>query len=257
MIKRSFMLSSIERPFPELMVAAFESVPLGIVVTDAKGNFVFANTKFYDLIEGTTAADTGKNWIKAVIASDRPRVFGLWYKFLADEERFLSEFRFKEISGGYRWVLGRAQRFTHDGFEGITVALGNISILKLDDGLLTIPVAPAANSESLMMWMYDVALDLVHFTPTWFELTGWESKNGTMSFADSTELVHPDDMITVLEARKAHFLGKLTRYEVNYRLRKKNGEYMWVHSVGHVHEFDADGKPLIASGFHQLILPPE
>ncbi|MCF8160435.1 MAG: EAL domain-containing protein [Polaromonas sp.] len=67
---------------------------------------------------------------------------------------------------------------------------------------------------------------------------GWESR------------IHPDDRQAVLTSNADYIAGKALRYEVEYRLRCKDGSYKWILSRGMIVSRDPNGKPLRTIGTH-------
>jgi len=64
------------------------------------------------------------------------------------------------------------------------------------------------------------------------------------------KLLHPFDAERVNRALQIHLKGHSPLYEVEYRIRTKNGRWRWIQSRGSVVEWDAQGKPLQISGTH-------
>jgi diguanylate cyclase (GGDEF)-like protein/PAS domain S-box-containing protein len=56
--------------------------------------------------------------------------------------------------------------------------------------------------------------------------------------------LHPDDLTPTIDAYKAYISGKTEEYRVEFRQRKKDGEWIWILSVGAIVEFDLSGAPL-------------
>jgi len=63
-----------------------------------------------------------------------------------------------------------------------------------------------------------------------------------------TERVHPDDVSSLLDRRRAHIEGHADVIESEHRVRDSNGEWVWRLSRGQIVERDADGKPLRVCG---------
>ncbi len=51
-------------------------------------------------------------------------------------------------------------------------------------------------------------------------------------YEDFTSLVHPDDYKKVMNALREHLNGKKKKYDVEYRIKTKSGNYKWFHDVG-------------------------
>ena len=71
---------------------------------------------------------------------------------------------------------------------------------------------------------------------------------GEVGFQFFTDKLHPDDYEPVMQNMRDHLMGKTKAYEVEYRIRHKNGHYLWYYDRGTVTKRDQDGKPLILQG---------
>jgi PAS domain S-box-containing protein len=94
-----------------------------------------------------------------------------------------------------------------------------------------------ANTAPVMIWMSDVDKLCTYFNQRWLEFTGRaleaEMGNGW------AEGVHHKDLERVFGTVATAF-GERKSYEVEYRLRRHDGEYRWVLGSG-VPRFNADG----------------
>lgn len=66
-------------------------------------------------------------------------------------------------------------------------------------------------------------------------------------------MIHPDDFYKVTAALEDHFLGRSPHYEIDYRLRRRDGRWIWVHDCGEVMARDEGGRPLRMVGITQEI----
>ena len=76
-----------------------------------------------------------------------------------------------------------------------------------------------------------------YFNQPWLEFTGRPLEAGLGN--GWTEVVHPDDRSTLLDTYMQVF-DRRGRFEMEYRLRRHDGEYRWVSNVG-VPRFNPDG----------------
>jgi PAS domain S-box-containing protein len=67
-------------------------------------------------------------------------------------------------------------------------------------------------------------------------------------YTDFTDLLHPDDYERTMQAMRDHLEGKKAKYEVEYRIRTKSGDWKWYYDVGGITERDEDGRPLRVTG---------
>ncbi len=59
-------------------------------------------------------------------------------------------------------------------------------------------------------------------------------------YSDFTTLLHPADYEPTMEAFRQHITGKKQLYECDYRIRHKNGEYLWFRDIGKISSKNGD-----------------
>ncbi|MBC7916245.1 MAG: PAS domain-containing protein [Rhodoferax sp.] len=76
------------------------------------------------------------------------------------------------------------------------------------------------------------------------EIVGDGPEDPVDTFATWSERVHPDDRPAARALRDAHERGETPSLIVEYRIRHKQGHWVWVHSRGRVTQRREDGTPL-------------
>jgi len=99
------------------------------------------------------------------------------------------------------------------------------------------------------LWVWDLQSNKVYFSPEWKRQLGYEDHELRSRFGEFEERLHPQDRNSTLAALKAYLEGRRPNYEVEFRLRHKDGSYRWIFSHAFLHT-DADGKPYRVSGCH-------
>ncbi|TGU93920.1 PAS domain S-box protein, partial [Mesorhizobium sp. M8A.F.Ca.ET.173.01.1.1] len=61
-------------------------------------------------------------------------------------------------------------------------------------------------------------------------------------------MIHPDDRAAVAEADRAHLDGKTEFFEAEFRMRHKDGHWIWILNRGKAIERDAEGRLIRAIG---------
>lgn len=97
-------------------------------------------------------------------------------------------------------------------------------------------------------WEMDVTNGTVDFAPIKAEMLGYPPED-FKHYQDFTNLIHPDDYEQAMEAMRAHLYGKKDRYETEYRIRAKNGDYVWYYDIGGVNTFQQTGGMKSITGF--------
>jgi PAS domain S-box-containing protein len=75
-------------------------------------------------------------------------------------------------------------------------------------------------------------------------MLGYEPDELSSSQQEWEKRVHPEDKPSIFEAIKAHVDGKTPSIEIEYRLKTKSGDYIWVLGRGKVIAYGDDGSPL-------------
>ncbi len=84
----------------------------------------------------------------------------------------------------------------------------------------------------------------------WYTMLGYDPGEVASDEQGWRALLHPDDSERVLAAQAEHLQGRSAAYEAAYRLRHKDGHWVWVLDRGRVVERDAGGQPLRMVGTH-------
>ncbi|MFW5737547.1 MAG: PAS domain S-box protein [Spirochaetota bacterium] len=103
-------------------------------------------------------------------------------------------------------------------------------------------------------WEWNVRTGETRFNETWAELAGYELEElEPVSIATWLDLLHPDDGAVSEAALDRHFRGETDYYDVEVRIRHRNGTWVWAHDRGKVTTWNADGTPEWMFGTHSDI----
>ncbi|MFO1192470.1 MAG: ATP-binding protein [Rhodoferax sp.] len=114
-------------------------------------------------------------------------------------------------------------------------------------------LAFALNEASDGLWDWNVLTDEVYFSPQLKRMLGYGPDEMPPVLETWTRNLHPEDAPQVLASLQDHLQGRRLRYEAEFRLRNRNGAYLWVHDRGRVCERAADGSPTRVVGMVQDI----
>ncbi|QEY75749.1 sensor domain-containing diguanylate cyclase [Pseudomonas denitrificans (nom. rej.)] len=127
-------------------------------------------------------------------------------------------------------------------------------VLELGEALLDRARMPQKESERRMalavdgsgtgIWDRHVPTGEIHYSSAWKSLLGYAEDEIGSRIEDAYTRLHPDDLEYVQNTMRDHFEGRTEAYEVEHRLRHKDGHYLWVCSRGKVVERDAAGNAL-------------
>lgn len=100
-------------------------------------------------------------------------------------------------------------------------------------------------ASDLAMWDWDARSGEAVCDPRWAEMLGYRLEEVPRPAVLWDALTHPDDCAAVQRAWQAHVVERRTpHYQIEHRLRAKDGDYRWVLTRGKVVERDGDGTAL-------------
>jgi PAS domain S-box-containing protein len=99
----------------------------------------------------------------------------------------------------------------------------------------------AIQGMSVGVWDWNIADDTLYWSDRFKEMLGLPS-DFVSAYNDFESRLHPDDRDRTTAAAFAHVERK-EPYDVEYRLRKADGDYVWIHAMGQA-AWDSAGKPL-------------
>jgi len=97
------------------------------------------------------------------------------------------------------------------------------------------------------IWTWNVLTNENYWSPAFYELLGFRPFEVIASYEEWESRINPNDKSRALDSLRAH-LNKEGKYDVDFRLRCKNGEYRWFRVKGQA-EFDKQGQPVHMAGY--------
>lgn len=99
----------------------------------------------------------------------------------------------------------------------------------------------AVSAASIGFWSWDFATDAIYLSATWKAQIGYEDYELSNVRITWEERLHPDDRRRVLASITKAVEGTAQGFDLDYRLRHKNGTYRWILSRGAIAR-DDEGK---------------
>jgi PAS domain S-box-containing protein len=91
------------------------------------------------------------------------------------------------------------------------------------------------------LWDWDMVGNTVYFSPLWKSMIGYEDHEIENDFSGWRNLWHPEDTARIEKALNDHLEERTPIYEIEHRLRHKDGSWRWILTRGDIHK-DAAGK---------------
>jgi len=225
--------------------AAYLHAPVALCIIARDMVCMAANESLAQIVGRPIAAIIGQP-VEAFIPGSSERVVRAFAKVDAGETVANYEFAMPRTGKTYLIVVTPHHDGT-GGIIGLSVAMLDISERKRIARMLLEAeqrASYALESAGQWIWEMNVPDNTVWRSPGWKTHLGFASDEKVVE--DESEawgIVHPDDRRDI--QRRFHRIidGQTRSFDATYRVRHKNGHWLWILSRGKIVEQDADGKP--------------
>ena len=211
-----------------------DHAPVMIWVREPDGRCSFLSRSWYELTGQTPEIALGTGWLDAVSPIDRTFVQAIYRSASERREPFRTEYRLRAGDGDFRWVIDAATpRFADDGtFHGYIGSVIDITERKRTEVALQESEARfrrMADSAPVLIWVSDVEKQCTWFNQPWLDFVGRSMAReigiGWM------ENVHPADVEHCVRTYADAFDTRQS-FAMEFRLRRRDGEYRWLLDQG-------------------------
>ena len=143
-------------------------------------------------------------------------------------------------SNGWMWVRGEAEFDETGKIKGLWGAAQDITERK--------HVESALEMGDMSWWEWDYEHNIVRTGKAKYTILGYTPDEIGQGFEAWTKLIHPDDFGLAMTAMKEYLEGKKENYFVEYRIKHKNGNYLWFRDKGGAIIRTENGKPKLLVG---------
>ncbi|MFP4255906.1 MAG: PAS domain S-box protein, partial [Desulfobacterales bacterium] len=102
------------------------------------------------------------------------------------------------------------------------------------------------------IWDWRIDTNSVYFSPRWYTMLGYEPYELPPNFETWRGLLHPDDLPEAEQVVYRH-LSSAEPFEIEFRMKAKDGGFKWIFARGKTVEKDAQGNALRMLGTHMDI----
>jgi len=233
-------------------VAAMDATVEGLAVLDG-GFYVYMNPAHAEMYGYTVEELIGKSWRVLYDDAEACRLEQLAFPALAAHKHWEGETKGRRKDGS-----------SICGDISLTITpLGNLVCACRDNTLAHQQNDALRKSEeqlSLVLgatndgfWDWTIPEGRLSYSRRWLEMLGYGEGELAGTVGTRFELVHAEDRVRVEEETRAFLEGRLGFLDSEYRLRRKDGEWLWVHERGKVVKRSSIGSPMRAVGTHSDI----
>lgn len=213
----------------------------------------YFNKVWLDFTGRSVDQEVGKGWMEGIHPEDFQRCLDAYTAAFSARQGFTMEYRLRRFDGEYRWLINQGvPRFDEQGiFVGYIGSCVDITERKLAEQARNeseVRLQMALSGADMATWDWDIQSGALIFNSRWAQIQGCTPDELLPRIEAWEKRVFPDDLSAVRELLDSHFKGETPVHAVEYRVRHKDGHWVWVYSQGKVVEWDGMGNPLRAMG---------
>ncbi|SES69168.1 PAS domain S-box protein [Oceanicella actignis] len=235
----------------DLLRDAIETLPHAFLLTDAEDRLVMWNKAYArmncgvaDLIRPGVPQE---ELVRAAIER------GLLGGPDSDPERFVRKLRERNAQDEYRSEIELLDGTVLRIFERRVPGGGRVS-LRMD---VTETVraqrrlAQVIEGARVGTWLWDIRSGENIINDRWAQMLGYQvDELRPVTFETWRRLTHPDDLHAAMARLRRCIDGETDAFEAQFRMRHKDGRWIWIEARGRVLQREADGSPRLMSGVH-------
>lgn len=228
---------------------------VGLAISTLDKNWVKVNPKLCRMLNYTEEELTKLKWTQVTFHEDVDKDITQYNRMLAGEiEQYEMDKRFIAKDGSIVYTRQTISCQRVDGKVEFSIGsfLDNTKQKQIEKELRDSKqqFELVLNSSDLGLWDWDIKADVVHRNSRCSELLGC----GELELANDYRLwinaIYQQDRMDVLHAMDVHLRGDTEQYKIEYRLKTRGGETLWIQDLGKVAERDSTGEPIRICGIH-------
>ena len=198
------------------------------------GSVDFFNQHYLDFIGFTAEQASGWGWTAAVHPDDLNELAATWERIRASEAAGEAEARLRRYDGAYRWFLIRANPLVDEtgtivNWYGVNTDIEDQKSAEEALRKSERHFRLLAETIPALVWRGTPEGELDYLNQRAVEYLGYTAQS--LAGGRWLELVHPDHRDATVR-RWLHSASTGSSYEDVYQLRRADGEYRWIQSVG-------------------------
>ncbi len=209
---------------------AYDLIPVMVGVSHQDAQCIFLNKKWYEYTGLAPETSLGDGWLKTLHPDDMEPYLSSYKNAWETGTPLNFEARLRDTSGNYIWHRNTGEP-QYEGSGNLTAYISSwVDIHQSKESEETVFRGRdyyKVYSEAMpaMAFISDEAGNIIYYNKRWCEFTG--ISDGTEGWGWVERAIHhPDDLQKTLDLWN-HSLNTGEPYEIEYRLRRYDGEYIW------------------------------
>lgn len=241
----------------EYFETLLKQLPDGVLLTDPKGLILRANRSFYSMF-GYSKDDLNGKYIQELMPDSviQKEITSNFEKLAQGKLGKVEASRKRKDGSSIDVMIHGGPIMDGEKMEAVFIIYMNITARKeMERSLIKsqerFSLAMDATEDGL--WDWDLRTDNVYYSPKYEIMLGYTPGEINSRIESWVDLIHPEDRDKVLDTNHFHIDGSPAGFQIEYRMKRKDGGWQWVQGRGKVVERDKDGSPLRMIGTHRDI----
>lgn len=111
----------------------------------------------------------------------------------------------------------------------------------------------ALSASELGLWDWKLDTNEVYYSSIWFSMLGYGKDDLPQELETWSSLLHPEDKESTIDRVNQAIKKRKSSFEIEFRLKHKNGSYQWIRSIGKAVRWDKEGNTTRLTGVHENI----
>lgn len=225
-----------------------------VFVKDDQSRLLLVNDSFCEIFDLSRDKIIGKTLAEDVPDEERESFLKIDKQVLSDGIENINEESLTVRGGQTRIISTKKSRFIDSNGDKFLIGIirdisdrkqAEIALQESEDKLSKTLIA--ANDGT---WDWNLITNKVYFDPRYYEIAGYVADEFPHEFEEFQKRIHPDDVENIMDQVQQHLEGKTARFDVEFRFKKKSGDWIWLMGRGLIVERDKNNKPLRFIGTH-------
>ena len=219
----------------ERLRLAVSAAALGVWSWDIPRGRVRLSERLWRMLpEPSTTEVTYEDFLALVHPEDRAQLDATVQQAIRTRKDYAFDYRIPQQDGTVRWIASRGscaydQAGMPLGMTGVTQDITDHKRSELALRESEQRFRRMADASHMMVWMSGLGKGCTYFNQSWLDFTG---RRMEQEAGDGwTEGVHPEDLERAVQTYSRMFDARKP-FELEYRLRRFDGEYRWIFDVG-------------------------
>jgi|GEM_PF-3471641 len=111
-------------------------------------------------------------------------------------------------------------------------------------------VEKVLSTSKIFLWRWDTTINKQIFSKGYYEFLGYDPDQIELDYDNQRKLIHPSDLEIIDKKLNDYFGGKQDFYEIEFRMKRGDGQWQWLISKGKIVKVDENNRPLELIGVH-------